>query len=1670
MAQFDPSQWEPVGPAVPPNVQFENISDEDRQRVLSQLNTLPVDLSQPTPSKQFDPAKWEPVALPPPGVSAAPRPAPANDYQKRVQTFREATKRGLPIPDPKAALFGNVTDEGGQWAGGPLGAGLEAVGQFAAAPVQALSQALQPLIPFPGIIKPALGALDQWIASVTGTQPPAPVPMETKDMGVLNPMPQLAQDIFQVAHEGAQKIGLGKEFEAITSMAPMHGPAGWMTQAAPAAVRQMMPRAAKGPPKPPPTRGPQGWSDDLSPEPAFVQDLPKGPPPAPKAPPPEPAPVAEAGSASVEAPPAPGVRMGRDLKPNKPGPDLNDTNVMNKLALQELNKGKEAGGWSPEDITSVPSDVSSYGGVRPFPNDPTKDIHRTSHELALDEAHRLYPDLNIPDGQKLIAVQTPAGVGRMTVEQLSKILEPKELESQLRHLRANEETSANFPPPVREATAPEAAKPPPPVEPQGASVPFFITNAQKRKLGDLGYTPDQIYKMKPGDAHEILAKGAPVVEPLKPPAIAPESPITSTAVQGDLIPEPVAKAPPGAKAPPRARRSRAQPEENLSLSQWTKANGGAPARELKGEARRLMRDKNIPGMWSNNTDHSLNELAEMAHAQGFIDTPETPAYLAALRNDLTGKPVFSQHSEGFQSGVEQQSKAEFKKQNLSAVFDVIDQSTTADVEHLVSLMQSDSPAVAVAAERKVRELFPQLAKEVEAEKPPTPTPESALSARDEMRGMLGGKKPPAKERTPEEVRAWEPSQAMTDLQKSENPAVRKAADKVLFEKTPAGEQGVIGDLPQRRVPTGATKGKRKQTEKPTALEEVVTKAEDEANQFVFTDTNSVYSPEELEALRQAIKGGPRGGVSVDGPLFIKGKELRDLEYKYAKAITDQLAVDPTGGDVSRLTHAKVAVNVGTRTESLLPASLVMRGVPSGEKFLMVIDEHPDLQRGIRNYLRETAQDTFTPIVNKDVWKLLDMPGARAWAEDHIQFGPNTGGGWQRTDVKLKKEIADLQRQGDAKSAVEAKRLQKELRTYEQRAALAGQTFESLTDAEQTQYLTARSWFDRNISEPMGFDPYDGISDYFPRMREFIETGKTIEIRVGKGRIPKTLADSVSQKVLGWMERPRTADAPAEHYDLDAIYGLINGVSRRIALSGGMDPRFGTPIEGMLKRLNPVLESLAKEEPALIPYVKRMIERVLGHAERPESPMTDLILQTQALRTMGGRLMPIVKNHFQKLNTFADVGPKAFFQGFRDMYDPKRLAIAKAAGADFSEGALLADLDMVKEGDTWVHKRGRDVRQINDYAMWGMKWSEESNQVHAFLSALRKGEEVYGEASPKAIRFARMSQSRTQFGRPSSMIEAAQTSNPGRVGFQLKRYTLAQFDFMQNQLKDPVKAARFLGGMMLLYGADGFHIGWDDEIRKHLWKKWPGGIFGAMGTAISDDVSIFPSDAVRSFGFFMPGPFAANFFDALSATTGKSMNPFEKMNVGSELSPEQRMSKGVRAFTPAGVWLNAARKLIVDLKSVNKNRGNLLEPVDASEAIGWNPASGAKRAPRSKTELFGSFLGIQSAKASDEFDRSKELGDIRQQEIRTKQQAADLYVSSRIAAGRGDRERANSLMLESRQLIKDFNTEHKGARIKLTGELVKEAQKRRRFTPAERQRQSLPKDIRGIEEAQPPPEK
>lgn len=1599
MAQFDPSQWEPVDTGVPPNIRFENISDEDRQRVLSQLGTLPVDLGQPKSAKQFDPAKWEPVNIAPtataPITPGAP-PAPPG-YQKRAQTFQQATKRGLPIPDPKEVLFPGAQADDSLWGrfksgqlseglpGDILQSGFNAMGWLGGAP-EKTAQAIPPLFQVQQNAIPVQRRLEATGLSPTDARNAAQIitgaraaggamfaPIEGfLPRGPVEAFGQAAAAAGQGLASAARKLGLP---EPVTGLIEEFTPDAVMLGMPLLAHRMMNPPVPKAIPKPLPGARPFGA------EPAFVEGLPK--PPEPPRPPPRkqlPSPAQQAEQTKgaefrpPEPPPGPSVSGGEPTaspkrppapesseahvdsngKVFKPGPDLNDTEVLYQQSVDKLSLGREKGGWDPQDIQALSSPESGIAGVRTA----KEDIFGLTHGDAIKRAAEKYPGENITPENYLYRVKTPAGEGMLTLKQLDTIQNPKLLKEKLAHKAANDQTSANFPPPPSEAL--------------------------------------------PKSAPQMRSQ---IAQPSKPPPVAPESSIKAPPVQEALIAAPppeVLAAPKGARTPV---KSRAVADEKLDLPSFVAREGGIQAREFPGNVKGLRQNgAKQPGLF-NNKGTTWEEMAQKVRDAGYdIKAPTSDALHEALLNHYTGKKV--QGAANIDAGIKQ----EFKKQDQGAVFDVIKnfKRDTDDVDHLVSLLQSESPAVRMAAKNKLEQLYPEVVEKpavVTDHEPAAPPPKQKLSP-DELA----------------EQAAW---------RSGEMGVVPKPPK---FEKTPAGEQGVIGDLPQRKVSETATKGKRKQKEKPTPLEQAGYAAEDADNQYVLKDTNTVYTKAEKELLQRA-KFGPRGGVTLTDPPYISGKELRHLPQKWAKAVTTDLPVDATGGDPAWLTRKKVAFNAASGAEKLLPNSLVYRGIKSGEKMLELIDEHPDKVRGIRNFMLETGDEAFEPIKNIDVYKLLDTEEARAYAEDN---------GILTVPAGYPRPV-----QPDMVKVAEVKRL-----------------FESLTDEEKSQYREGRKFLDNYVTKAMEMDPNTSYSGYFPHMRETIETGKTFTIKVGEGRIPKTLADSIPTKIKASIEKHRTSDAPADFYNLDAIHALINHVSRRIALSGGIDPRFGTKVTGMLERINPVLEALAKEEPALIPHAKRMMERVLGHADRPESPATDLLLQSQALRTMGVRVMPVIKNHIQKMNTFADVGPVAFFRGFKDMYNPERRAIAKAAGVDFSEGALLQDINMVKEGDTWIQRRSGDVRNINNKALWGMKWSEKSNQVHAFLSALRKGEEIFGEATPEAIRYARMSQSRTQFGRPSSMIEAGQTSNAGRLAFQLKRFSLANYDFLQDLAKHPTKAARYLGASMFLFGADGFFPGLDDEVRDHVWDKWPGGIFSALGYAVADDVSIFPSDAVRSIGFFLPGPALANFLDATSAITGKSMNPFEKMDIGTELTPEQRMAKSVRSIPAGGVMLNAFRKMFVDLRSVNNNDGDVLQPADWTEAIGYNVPSGARAEDRTKPEIVMQGLGAQPKARQDEFKHQRELGDIRQEEIRIKQKAADAYVTAEMENERGNAARSSEWFEKSHQMIEDFNDKHEGANIKLSSDLVKEARKRRRFTPSERQLQSLPKDLRGIEEARP----
>ena len=202
----------------------------------------------------------------------------------------------------------------------------------------------------------------------------------------------------------------------------------------------------------------------------------------------------------------------------------------------------------------------------------------------------------------------------------------------------------------------------------------------------------------------------------------------------------------------------------------------------------------------------------------------------------------------------------------------------------------------------------------------------------------------------------------------------------------------------------------------------------------------------------------------------------------------------------------------------------------------------------------------------------------------------------------------------------------------------------------------------------------------------------------------------------------------------------------------------------------------------------MIENVLGIGDSVragESPLTELLKAMQFNRTIAMNTLSPLKNLTQQLNTLAEVGPVAWIQGYKDLFNPERMAIVRASGARIDFGPIMQELQKIK-GEGALSTAANMAVELAKWGGIAFRLTEETNQVVAFLQALRRAEQFL-PIGPEAIRYARSVQGSTQFGRRGSDIPLlANASGFVQLLGQYKKFYINQllFPFRGHRQRDP----------------------------------------------------------------------------------------------------------------------------------------------------------------------------------------------------------------------------------------------------------------------------------------------
>lgn len=1190
------------------------------------------------------------------------------------------------------------------------------------------------------------------------------------------------------------------------------------------------------------------------------------------------------------------------------------------------------------------------------------------------------------------------------------------------------------------------------------NVSQFSREAAFQALKDVG--------LKPGEGPSLaeMMKGSPGIKKTRitePPKMEPQlSPDVIQALQTPGTKEIKIGPEPPVFTPAKPRKSKGEPDVP-SLIRDIRSRGGIWVSEEDWSDWATLR-RQYPGL--------IGKL-ENAKAKGRVVEPAD-----ALADDLAAQGIIPEGgANGLQDALMGQRtapKLSVGKQQRAELYSV---ATTAEDTGLLERMAKDAKLaddIRTAAEQRLKQVvetqileeIPKLNRSdlvaldqgIKANEGLYPESiRKAVSARlAEVGEPIDVTKPPTLERfeIPEERRVSgvevkapiTPEEQATVEELTGRPFVEREPPR--FELTQAGVQGILAETPQRAVPTTGLKAKARQAEGLTKLEKVGI-PDNQVDLFgPKVQGGDRFTPNKNPQLdAELAKRFPRGGAPVaeDALLTnIRSDDIRMLPREIQRALLADKPVPVNYAEPGKLAQVKFEFMRWASIHDVpisMPLEFIYRGSAAGEHLLSEMNDHFSKVNAIHHYFLDTVSKALEIVPDtarrQIVGRLLDTKGARYVAEQMNILNP-TGRPIPAPDIRTVARIT--------------------------------QQFRELSPEQVQLYSQLRYWLDE-AGRTVGFEPGLSFTDYLSRFRESIEIGRTIQIRIGEGEVAKTLQEIIPQKLKAYFEKPRTTDQPADLPLEETLKIYSAALARRIATSGGLDPRApSVPIEGFLNRINPALAQIPQP---LQPFTRVLLEYYLGLGKgaSERSVGTELIRLVQFNRNMGLNLFSPVINHTQKMNTMAEVGPTAFVQGFRDMYDPQRMAIARQAGADIDLGPIMQELTQLRaEGRLGqALEKLQDATKVTGYLF---RLSEKSNQVHAFLSGLRRAEQVFGEINPEAISYARDIQAATQFGMPSSKVLTWEQNGIAGAWGQFKRFQVNQllyparilskdiFDWKRGNYMSGTRTLGYLTAITALIGADGIFPGLDDQIRKRIFEKWPGGLAGLMGVYLADRAGLGVEnslDIMRSVLFFLPGPMANNLIDAWSGARGIDFW------TGREMGSAERASKLTRSIPLSGIVLDRVRRAWVESQGP-------LQPNTIGEGFGIYPPTGARGEPRTAREIAMMGVGLPAVSVHEELERKRGRADVRLDAMRTLREASDKFISGEIASSRGEANRAVELKSDAMKLIEDFNTEHPGARLRLQGRNLREARERRRFTPTERQKRAYPRALRGIEEMQEPP--
>mgnify|MGYP001559976209 CR=1 FL=1 len=404
---------------------------------------------------------------------------------------------------------------------------------------------------------------------------------------------------------------------------------------------------------------------------------------------------------------------------------------------------------------------------------------------------------------------------------------------------------------------------------------------------------------------------------------------------------------------------------------------------------------------------------------------------------------------------------------------------------------------------------------------------------------------------------------------------------------------------------------------------------------------------------------------------------------------------------------------------------------------------------------------------------------------------------------------------------------------------------------------------------------------------------------------------------------------------------------------------------------------------------------------------------QFARTIGHNALSPIMNYFQKLNTFAVVGPSAFFQALQDTSDPARLAIARQAGLldSVHKDQIVKELGISPSVPQWWS------------TIRGGKWFqrvEGDNQLHAFMAGLRKAEQVGVTDQSDQTKFAWRIMNDTQFITSSGADQAPWMRNEAlKTLGQFKSFQINQLRFMTRMVEQAMSGVasgdvdkfkegvgpiiRYFGPIVALLGPTGLMPGdWTDEdAAKTIIGRaaYIPGILPLLGVSLQHQLGLgsVGIEDINSFMFYMPGPTVGFIQSLIGSATGTSAGRGADLSrVSQSLSPDEQMRMQV-SLLPGGVQLN---RMLQALRLVQSD-GEFRKSLDWGEFIGVAPGSGdllAEHAARSE-QMLTQALGMPTIEKERERVRVSNQEKIMHQHDVAVKQASDYMNSGRIDKAR-----------------------------------------------------------------------